>query len=314
MKKITLCALFLCGTFMFGQQLSTNPDAPYGSNSDQQPAERGTAVTLSHSVNPFTVDTGGVACWNSANGEYRDNAFARTYDLATDFAIAGDFEIQAVEWGQGTGDDGKVIDVNIYTVDFEDLSVALFTLIASESFTISSADDLSLITYPITALIPAGSIVAVEVFAPDEGTVANQRLFPGFNLSGQTQTAWLKSDGTGTGGANTGCGIPWTDSNTVVADPQEYVINLVGEEVVLGVGDNIADLVNIYPNPATTQLNVEVPSGVDILEVKLYDVLGKDTGARLVNGTVDVSALSRGVYVLSVNTSKGALTEKIVKR
>lgn len=313
MKKITLCALFLCGTFMYGQQLSTNPDATPGSNVDQ-PAERGGAITLSHSVNPFTVDTGGVACWNSGNGEYRDNAFARTYDLAGDFAIAGDFEIQAVEWGQGSADDGKVIDVNIYTVDFEDLSVAVFNLIASESFTLSSADDDSLVTYPITAMIPAGSIVAVEVFAPDEGTVTFQRLFPGFNTSGQTQTAWLKSDGTGTGGANTGCGIPWTDSNTVVADPQEYVLNLVGEEAVLGIGDNLAELVNIYPNPATTQLNVEVPTGVDILDVRLFDVLGKDTGVRLVNGSLDVSNLSRGVYVLSVNTSRGALTEKIVKR
>ena len=92
------------------------------------------------------------------------------------------------------------------------------------------------------------------------------------------------------------------------------MINLVGEEVVLGLGDNIAEMVNIYPNPATTQLNGELPTGVESLEVKLYDVLGKDTGARLVNGSVDVSSLSRGVYVLSVNTSKGAMTEKIVKR
>ncbi len=314
MKKITLCALFLCGAFMYGQQLSTNPDANPGSNVDEQPAQRGGSVTLSHSVNPFIVDTGGVACWNSGNGEYRDNTFARTYDLATDFAIAGDFNITAVEWGQGTGDDGKTIDVNIYTVDTETLSTAVFTLISSDSFTISSADDDSLITYPVNAAIPGGSIVAVEVFAPDEGAVPNQRLFPGFNLSGQTQIAWLRSDGTGTGGANTGCNIPWTNSNEVVADPQEYVLNLVGEEVVLGVGDNIAELVNIYPNPATTRLNVEVPSGVDVLEARLYDVLGKDTGARLVNGSIDVSNLSRGVYVLTVNTSKGALTEKIVKR
>mgnify|MGYP003629800729 CR=1 FL=1 len=274
-------------------------------------------VTLSQSVDPSTIDTGGVACWSSpaqgGTGEYRDNAFARTYDLANDFSIAGDFEISAVEFGQGSADDGKVVQVNIYTVDTEDLSTATFTLIETVDVPLFSADDLSLITANISATIPAGSIVAVEVFAPDEGAVIAQTFFPGFNLAGQNNTAWIKSDGTGTGGASTGCDIPWQDASALGAGPQEYVINLVGEEV-LSVNDNLSSQVSVYPNPATDVINIKTPSNIQVTGATLYDLLGKNTGIVFANGQVDVSGLSRGVYMLTVDTNEGSLTQKIVKR
>jgi len=82
----------------------------------------------------------------------------------------------------------------------------------------------------------------------------------------------------------------------------------------LSVEDNLADLINIYPNPATTQINVDVPSSIEILDVALYDILGKNTGAVLVNGIIDVSNISRGVYILNVKTDQGTLTQKVIKR
>ncbi|MDT0555976.1 T9SS type A sorting domain-containing protein [Patiriisocius hiemis] len=290
MKKITL----LLASFML-TALTTNAQ-----------------TTLSQSVDPATIDTGGVACWASGTGEYRDNAFARTYDLSS-FAIAGDFEITTVEFGQGSADDGKTVDVNIYTVDTEDLSSAVFTLLETTSVTLEAANDLTLISVPISTTAPAGSIIAVEIFAPDEGAVTFQRYFPGFNTSGQNNTAWLRSDGTGTGGANTGCSIPYSDSNTIVADPQEYVINLVGSEV-LGVDENALSQVSFYPNPSSDVVNVKVPSSVEITSSALYDVLGKRTGVQVSNGTLDISSLARGVYLLNVETTAGTLTEKIIKR
>lgn len=83
---------------------------------------------------------------------------------------------------------------------------------------------------------------------------------------------------------------------------------------ILAVSDNLADLINIYPNPATTIINIEVPTSVEITSVALYDVLGKNTGATLINGTVDVSNLARGVYILNVKSTQGTLTQKVIKR
>ncbi len=85
-------------------------------------------------------------------------------------------------------------------------------------------------------------------------------------------------------------------------------------EPIFGVGDNLAELVQIYPNPATTRININVPAGIEILDVALYDILGKNTGAVLVNGGIDVSNLSRGVYILNVKTDQGTLTQKVIKR
>ena len=81
-------------------------------------------ITLTQSINPFTVDTGGVACWNAASGSYSANSFFRAYNLA-DFGVDEAFEISSVEYGQGTADEGKVLALRIYTADTDDLAVAV---------------------------------------------------------------------------------------------------------------------------------------------------------------------------------------------
>ena len=91
---------------------------------------------------------------------------------------------------------------------------------------------------------------------------------------------------------------------TVEGEPQE----------IIGVNDNLASVVSIFPNPTQDRLNVSVPSDVKINNAVLYDVLGKDTGLRLSNGTINTSSLARGVYMLNIQTDRGTLTEKIVKQ
>jgi hypothetical protein len=85
-------------------------------------------------------------------------------------------------------------------------------------------------------------------------------------------------------------------------------------DTILSVGESIGDLVGVYPNPAKDQLFVRIPSGIEIQRVKLYDVLGNNTGIKLINGSMDISQLARGVYLLSVETSKGTINKKVIKR
>ena len=87
-----------------------------------------------------------------------------------------------------------------------------------------------------------------------------------------------------------------------------------GDCMALSVGDNLAELVDIFPNPANDILQVRVPASINVNSVALFDVLGKNTGAVLVNGQINVSQLARGVYILNVNTDSGTLTQKIVKQ
>lgn len=86
------------------------------------------------------------------------------------------------------------------------------------------------------------------------------------------------------------------------------------EGEVLGVDDNLLSQISVFPNPASDVLNVKIPAGVDIQSVQLYDVLGKVVGNTIVNNEINISNLSRGVYILNMTTSVGTFTEKIVKR
>lgn len=88
---------------------------------------------------------------------------------------------------------------------------------------------------------------------------------------------------------------------------------ILGEPDSLGVNDNISDLASVYPNPTTGVLNVDMPSTVTVKGSNLYNLLGQDTGMKLVDGTMNISELARGVYILNVETSAGTLTQKVVK-
>ncbi len=84
----------------------------------------------------------------------------------------------------------------------------------------------------------------------------------------------------------------------------------VGVEEVFS--DNIS--ANIYPNPANDILNIESDEAIESLE--LYDILGRLVlSKRDISATesrVEVSSLSRGVYILKIHTAKGVGEYKIL--
>lgn len=112
-------------------------------------------------------------------------------------------------------------------------------------------------------------------------------------------------------------GETWTPVIENVYFPGEFFESqwtISGECNALGVDDNMLSQVSVYPNPTSNVLNLQTPANVEINSVGLYDILGKQVNARLNNGTINVSALSQGVYLLKVVTSAGTLTKKIVKQ
>ena len=74
--------------------------------------------------------------------------------------------------------------------------------------------------------------------------------------------------------------------------------------------------VTIWPNPASTNLQVAVSSG-QIAGVRMYDVLGNGISAGHVelvetSAQLDVSNLTNGVYFIEIMTKEGSYTKKIV--
>ncbi|PHS60477.1 MAG: hypothetical protein COB12_13145 [Flavobacterium sp.] len=105
----------------------------------------------------------------------------------------------------------------------------------------------------------------------------------------------------------------WTNIGALIgADAFSMAWQLRDE--ALGNEDNTIEGAFVYPNPINEVLNVSLPSSAEVLSSNLYNILGQDTGLKLVNGTMNTNGLAEGVYILNVETSAGTLTQKVVKQ
>lgn len=86
------------------------------------------------------------------------------------------------------------------------------------------------------------------------------------------------------------------------------------EGLVLGTQEVLYDSseIKVYPNPTTRF--VEVISRDKIQQIALYDGTGKKIPVKLADQKVDFEGLSAGIYFLSLETEKGTVTKKIIKR
>ena len=100
-----------------------------------------------------------------------------------------------------------------------------------------------------------------------------------------------------------------------INDGGELIGNMeFGNCTVLNVTENLLSQVSIFPNPTASNITINTPAGITIKTAVLYDVLGKLVNNTIKNSQMDLSSLSRGVYLLSVETDAGTLTKKIVKQ
>ena len=61
--------------------------------------------------------------------------------------------------------------------------------------------------------------------------------------------------------------------------------------------------VNIYPNPTSSLLNIEIPMNLEVTKCEIYDGKGALLSSSFVNGganNVDVSQLTTGTYVCTL--------------
>jgi len=75
--------------------------------------------------------------------------------------------------------------------------------------------------------------------------------------------------------------------------------------------------ISIFPNPATHHLDVRAESDINISFIEIYDIYGRlvlRSEAIEDPKRVHVSKLSSGTYLMRINTDKGAVTKKFVKR
>jgi hypothetical protein len=97
-----------------------------------------------------------------------------------------------------------------------------------------------------------------------------------------------------------------------------YIDNIrIGDPAILGIGQQILDEVKVYPNPASDKVTIEIPNGVKIEDVTIYNLFGQLVEVMKANQSngfeMDVKDLSAGVYVIQMQTSYGVKNIRLVK-
>lgn len=114
---------------------------------------------------------------------------------------------------------------------------------------------------------------------------------------------------------DSGLNIPtWTDIDQVGFPVVAMAFTIYGETEALAVPQIEANNVVVYPNPTTNRLTIELNDGVKIQQVTAYDMQGRRFDLSLHEGSVNVSQLSAGVYVVKLKTSAGVMKTKLVKK
>jgi hypothetical protein len=74
-------------------------------------------------------------------------------------------------------------------------------------------------------------------------------------------------------------------------------------------------VIKLYPNPVENVLQISNTSDIRINKVEIYTILGKKIQEiKNPKSSLNISQLSKGIYLLNVFTEKGKITKKIVKK
>ena len=105
--------------------------------------------------------------------------------------------------------------------------------------------------------------------------------------------------------------LPLNEEELQVTEDLIITVTLIADEV--GVSDPIQDKISIFPNPATTGINIR--SGLQMEKIRLFDITGNLVQTLGVNGydaLLNVESLPNGVYFLSVKQQGNFVTKRIV--
>lgn len=76
--------------------------------------------------------------------------------------------------------------------------------------------------------------------------------------------------------------------------------------------------VKVYPNPAETNLNIDFNSEVESGEIRILSIEGKILARKVIRGTksevIDISGLSKGIYIMKINIGSDLITDKVIVR
>lgn len=112
-----------------------------------------------------------------------------------------------------------------------------------------------------------------------------------------------------------GCATTYCDTNSVHKSIGTLTINVIPPIVTSADNSihNLEYLIRIYPNPTSTELNIDTE--LEISEITIIDITGKIIlTAKQNTKVVNVADLSNGIYFIKLFTGEKIITRKFVKQ
>ncbi len=80
----------------------------------------------------------------------------------------------------------------------------------------------------------------------------------------------------------------------------------------MGTSETLLSKTSVVPNPASDYITIT--GNERIKSVSVYDTSGKQLKVRVINNKVDVRELIPGSYIINIETEKGKISEKFIKK
>jgi surface protein len=74
----------------------------------------------------------------------------------------------------------------------------------------------------------------------------------------------------------------------------------------------LENAISLFPNPTSSQVQLNISNDIEVIKVKLYNVLGQQI-AIATNNTIEMSYLPSGLYYLQIATNLGTITKTIIR-
>ncbi len=178
-----------------------------------------------------------------------------------------------------------------------------------------------------------------DVFRTDGTTIVDARSTGRFLPTADASQDWSMVSNTVSGGVRTMVATRANDTG----DPDDFVFNAAAGSipviyahgtstsyanhggsnrgfttlgVTLGISESRLLSFNMFPNPATDEVNIQLPTGTEKAKVSVYDRVGRLVSTQDVsqnNSKVDVTSLASGMYLIRVSTDTKIGAQRFIK-
>ena len=84
-----------------------------------------------------------------------------------------------------------------------------------------------------------------------------------------------------------------------------------------GISENNLLSFEMYPNPVSDVLNIQLPTGTEKAEVSVFDYTGRLVSSKTISSndsTLDVQNISKGIYIIRVATNSKIGVQRFIKK